>query len=78
MKSLVIKSQAGDSLDIADRNREIIKKYKMFHLSYFIGKNYFVYDRSQNFLMLQPIYDTFTKQTGHTERIISWKLRFAR
>ena len=44
-----VKIQVDNALDIADKNREKMKKLPMFDLSYFIGKSYF--DGSQNYLM---------------------------
>ena len=51
-----------------------IIKLQAFHSSYFRGKNHFKDDRSQNYLVFQPIYRYFRKDTEHnTENILSWE-----
>ena len=57
---------------LADKNREKMEKFQILDLSYFIGKSYFNNDGSQNYLLFQPIYNTFIRPTGHTETIITW------
>ena len=49
-----------------------MEKLQTFDLSFFIGKNYFSYDESQNYLIFKPVYNTFIRLTG-TETIIAWK-----
>ena len=57
-------------LDIAGKNREKIIKRQTTYLSYFNCKSYFDSDGLQNYLIFQPIYDTFKRPTGNTETII--------
>ena len=45
----------------------------MVDLGFLLGKNYFDNDRSQNYLKFQPICNTFTMSTGHTETTIEWQ-----
>ena len=66
-----VKIQVDNALDIADKNREKMKKLPMFDLSYFIGKSYF--DGSQNYLMFQPIYNILRWPVEDTETILNWK-----
>ena len=49
-----------------------IKKRKTFDLSYFIGKNYFESDGTQNYLVFQPI-DNYLKFTPKTGLLLEWK-----
>ena len=49
-----------------------MKNLQAFDFNYFIAK-YFENDGSQNKLMCQPIYNTFTKTVGDTETIVAWK-----
>ena len=48
----------------------------MIHETYdsrtFIGQSYFIKDGSQNFLIFQPIFNTFRIPTGNTDIIIEW------
>ena len=48
------------------------KKLKAFDLSYFIGKNHFEEDGTQNYLVFQPMYKYF-KMIINTDYISSWK-----
>ena len=50
-----------------------IKKLQTFDSSLFIGQSCFFNDRLQNFLIFQPIFDSFVIPAGHTETIIAWK-----
>ena len=42
-------------------------------LSLFIGQSYFINEGSQNFLIFQPILNTFTMPAGLTETIVAWE-----
>ena len=63
-KSLALKRQVDNTLDITDKN-EIQKN----------GGRYFENDGSQNYLVFQPIYSFFTKSGSITETIIALKSR---
>ena len=63
-KSLALKRQVDNTLDITDKN-EIQKN----------GGMYFENDGSQNYLVFQPIYSFFTKSGSITETIIAFKSR---
>ena len=39
----------------------------------FFGQIYFINDGSQNFLIVQPIYNTFTTPAGLKDTIVEWK-----
>ena len=49
-----------------------LNKLKAFDLSYFIVKNYFEEDGSQNYLVFQPI-SSYFKIIANTKFISSWK-----
>ena len=49
-----------------------LKKLQTFDSSYFIGKNYFEEDGTQNYLVLQPIVRYF-KILPNTNYFLSWK-----
>ena len=49
-----------------------LNKLKTFDLSYFIVKNYFEEDGSQNYLVFQPI-SSYFKIIANTKFISSWK-----
>ena len=70
-KSLARKVQVYNVVDIADKNREKIKKLQIFDLSYFNGRRYFDNDGSENYLIFQPIYNTFIEPVGVTETSIA-------
>ena len=63
-KSLALKRQVDNTLDITDKN-EIQKN----------GGRYFENDGSQNYLVFQPIYSFFTKSGSINETIITLKSR---
>ena len=52
-----------------------MNKLKTFDLSYFIGKNYFEEDGTQNYLVFQPIIRYFKVNTINnvTDYVLSWK-----
>ena len=52
-----------------------LKKLKTLDLSYFIGKNYFEKDGTQNYLVFQPIIRYFKVNMiiGVTDYVLSWK-----
>ena len=52
-----------------------MNKLKTFDLSYFISKNYFEEDGSQNYLVFQPIIRYFKVNTivNVTNYVLSWK-----
>ena len=43
----------------------------MIDLGFLVGKNYFNNDRSQNYLIFQPICNAFTMFAGHTVTAIA-------
>ena len=51
------------------------KKLKTFDSSYFIGKNYFEEDGTQNYLVFQPMYKYFKafSITQYLEYVSEWK-----
>ena len=49
-----------------------MEKLKTFDSSYFIGKNHFEEERSQNYLVFQPMYGYF-KLIANTKYISEWK-----
>ena len=49
-----------------------MNKLKTFDSSYFTGKNHFEKDRTQNYLVFQPMYRYFEMITN-TDYISSWK-----
>ena len=48
-----------------------LKKLKIFDLSYFIGRNYFENDGTQNYLVFQPI-DNYLKFKPKTGLLAEW------
>ena len=53
-----------------------LNKLKTFHSSYFIGKNYFEEDATQNYLVFQPIHKYFEFVSINNEwYITSWKAK---
>ena len=52
-----------------------ILKLQTYDSSAFIGQSYFINDRSQNFLIFQPIFNTSTMAAGLTDTIVDWKSR---
>ena len=71
MVRLASKSHIDAALDIADKNREKIKKLQTFDLRYFNGRRYFCNYGSQNYLIFQSISKTSIMPTGDTEVIIA-------
>ena len=53
------------------------KKLKTFDSSYFIGKNYFQEDGTQNYLVFQPMYKYFKafSITQYLEYVSEWKCK---
>ena len=51
-----------------------LKKWKTFDSSYFIGKNHFEEDSTQNYLVLQPIKRYFEVITN-SNYVSSWKTK---
>ena len=49
-----------------------LKKLKTFDLGYFIGKNYFGEDGTQNYLVFQPLFRYF-KVNNNTNIVLLWK-----
>ena len=68
-KSLAIKRQVDNTLDITDKNRERSKNLQPN------GRRYFDNDGSQNYLVFQPIYIIFTRSDSDTKTIIPLKSR---
>ena len=58
-KNLANKTQLETSLDLEDKIEKKIKELKALYLSYFIGKNYFDNDGSQNHLIFQLVFIFF-------------------
>ena len=54
-KSFASESQVDNALEIADKNREKIKKLQTTDFSCFTGKNYFENDGSPNITLLQMV-----------------------
>ena len=48
------------------------EKNKTTEFGFLLGKNHFGNDGSQNYLIFEPITDTFTIVTGDTETTIAW------
>ena len=81
-------TKTGFDTKLSDLNRKItknktdhllvqneLKKLKTFDLSYFIGKNYFEEDGTQNYLEFQPVFRYFKINTinSFTNYVLSWK-----
>ena len=65
---------------VANKTKHVLvenefKKLKAFDLSYFIGKNHFEEDGTQNYLVFQPIvrYSKVNTIMNVAEYILSWK-----
>ena len=43
-----------------------------YESSFFVGESYFIKDGSQNFLIFQPIFNTFTIPAGNIDTIAEW------
>ena len=72
MSSLKRKITQNKSKHLLDKNE--LKKLKPFDLSYFIGKNYFEEDGTQNYLVFQPIHKYFKfVNINHEWYITSWQ-----
>ena len=67
-KSLQVKvktvSQKDTALDVADKNREKVKKLQTYNLSYFACKNYFGANGSQHYLVSQLLLKPFITLSG--------------
>ena len=48
-----------------------IEKLQIYHSSLFTGQSYFINDESQNLLIFQSIFNTFTVPSGFTELIVA-------
>ena len=62
-------------LQIKQNNESIeneLNKFETFDSSYFIGKSYFEEDRTQNYLVFQPI-NKYFKVITNTDYVSSWK-----
>ena len=57
-----------------EAEQDKIMKLQTYDLSLFIGQSYFVNDRAQLYLILQPLYYTL-KWLGDTEKDVSWKYK---
>ena len=53
----------------AEQNKTV--KLKTYDSSLFIGQSYFLNDGSQNLLMSQPVFHTFTMPAGLTQAILA-------
>ena len=51
--------------------KDNIEKLSTYESSLFIGQSYFINDESQNFLIFQPILNSFKIPTDLAERIIT-------
>ena len=49
-----------------------MKKLKTFDVSYFIGKNHFEEDGTENYLVFQPL-NKYFKLNANTDYVLSWK-----
>ena len=57
MKNLATKEQVENEFDLGDKNVEkIFKNSNVFFISCFVGNCYFDDDRSQNYLVCQPVF----------------------
>ena len=65
-KRLASKSQVDIPLDLVDKKKRKTKNFQVFNLSYFIGKSYFGNDGLQNYLIFQPICNTFSRKAVDT------------
>ena len=70
MSSLNKKNTSNKAKHLLVENE--LNKLKTFDLSYFIVKNYFEEDGSQNYLVFQPI-SSYFKIIANTKFISSWK-----
>ena len=70
-KNLGTKTQVENALGLGDKKRE--KKLQTFDLSYFISKNYFNDDGSQNYWIFQPDLKYFQIISGTVDKILRWK-----
>ena len=68
LSSLNRKVTANKSKNIENK----LKKLKTFDSSYFIGKNHFEEDGTQNYLVFQPI-NRYFKVIANTDYVSSWK-----
>ena len=50
-----------------------LKKLQTYHSSLFACQSYFLNDGSQNLLIYQPIFKTFTALAGLSDTIVEWK-----
>ena len=75
LKNLATKSQVEAAIDLGDKIREKIKKLQTSDLSYFIGKNYFDDDGSQNYLLFQAIFKFLKIFIGTIYKIFGWKTK---
>ena len=69
-KRLASNGKVVASFDTADKNSKKITKRQTFDLSFFIGKSYFDDNGFQNYLVFEPVFETFRMSTSDTEIII--------
>ena len=55
--------------------QEKIEKLQTYDSSIFIDQSYFFNDGSQDFLMFEPIFETFPRTSRTTEAILTWQSR---
>ena len=55
--------------------QEKIEKLQTYDSSIFIDQSYFFNDGSQDFLMFEPIFETFPRTSRTTEAILAWQSR---
>lgn len=62
------------TLDLRDKNRGKMKNFlKRLIFSYYVGKSYFDDDRSESYLMFQPVFKYFEIFSGTIDKIFGWK-----
>ena len=70
-KNLATKTQVENALGLGDKKREK-KKLQTFDLSYFISKNYFNDNGSQNYWIFQPDLKYFQIFSGTVDNLKGW------
>ena len=73
LKNFATKKQVENAFELGYKNREKIEKLQTFDLSYFVGKTYFDYDGSQNYLIFQPVFKYFQIFCDNVNTIFRWK-----
>ena len=70
-KTFATKKQVENAFDLADKNgKKVKKKLQMLDLSYFIGKNYFDDNGSQNYSTFKSVFKYFQIFSGIVNKIL--------